>query len=79
MKQYFGEEMVYIPDFQGKLEACDIKTGAPKRGKSSAAKSGVIVLTEEELLDLMQEHIEYSHPILSRGAASALLKAKLNL
>lgn len=76
MKQYFGEEVVYVPDFEGKLEACDIKTGAPKRGKLSAAKSGVIVLTEEELLDLMQESIEHSYPTLTRQKASDLLKSK---
>jgi len=77
MKQYSGEEVVYVPDFEGTLEACDIKTGAPKRGKLSAAKSGVIILSEEELLDLMQEAIEYCHVTLKRNRASELLKAKL--
>lgn len=78
MKQYKGEEIVYIPDFEGTLEACDIKSGAPKRGRLSAAPSGVIVLTEEELLDLMQEAIEHSYPTLRREKALDLLKAKLN-
>lgn len=77
MRQYFGEEVVYVPDFEGELEACHIKTGAPKRGRLSAAKSGVIVLTEEELLDLMQEAIEHSYPTLLLQKASELLKAKL--
>lgn len=35
MKQYFGKEVVYVPDYEGKLEACDIKTGTPKRNSSS--------------------------------------------
>lgn len=77
MKQYFGEEVVYVPDFEGKLEACDIKTGAPKRGRLSAANPGVIVLTEGELLYLMQEAIEHSYPTLPRQKAYDLLKAKL--
>jgi hypothetical protein len=77
MKQYSGEEIVYIPDFEGTLEACDIKTGAPKRGRLSAAPDGIIVLTQNELLDLMQEAIEYSHPILPRKKAFDFLKAKL--
>lgn len=78
MKQYFGEEKVYIPDVDGELEACHIKTGAPKRGRLSAADPVVIVLTEEELIDLMQETIEHSHPVLSRKQASELLKANLD-
>lgn len=77
MKQYFGEEVVYIPDFEGELEACHIKSGAPKRGRLSAAPDGIIVLTEEELLDLMQKAIEYSYPTLSRDKAREVLKANL--
>lgn len=37
----------------------------------------VIVITEEELLDLMQESIEHSYPTLLREKAKALLDAKL--
>jgi len=78
MKQYFGEEVVYVPDFKGELEACHIKTGAPKRGRLSPAKEGIIVISAEELIDLMQEAIEHSHPTLLREKAFELLKSKLN-
>jgi len=61
----------------GELEACHIKTGAPKRGRLSMADPGIIVLTEEELLDLMQEAIEHSYATLLREKASELVKAKL--
>ena len=37
----------------------------------------VIVLTEEELLDLMQESIEHSYPTLLREKAKSLLHSKL--
>lgn len=37
----------------------------------------VVVLTEEELLDLLQESIEYSHSILPRDQAKRFLIAKL--
>lgn len=36
-----------------------------------------IVITEEELLDLMQEAIEHSHPTLLRTKAAKLLYSKL--
>jgi predicted aspartyl protease len=37
----------------------------------------VIVITEDELLDLMQESIEHSYPTLLREKAKKLLDAKL--
>lgn len=37
-----------------------------------------VVITEPELLDLMQESIEHSYPILLREKAQASLNAKLN-
>lgn len=40
-------------------------------------KENIIVITEEQLLDLMQESIEHSYPTLLRGKAADLLKAKL--
>lgn len=76
MKQYSGEEKVYVPDFEGIFEACAIKTGAPQRGKLSPI-SNVIVLTADELLHLMQEAIEHSHPVLTRDAADKFLASKL--
>lgn len=45
--------------------------------KSQSIK-GKIILTEEELLDLMQEAIEHANITLLREKASELLKAKLN-
>lgn len=40
--------------------------------------SNCIVISEEELLDLMQESIEHSYPTLQRDAAKKLLDSKLN-
>lgn len=75
MKQYTGEEKVYVPDYKGEYEACDIKTGAPKRGRLVPV-SNAIVLTPDELLDLMQESIEHSYPTLTRSTATDLLFRK---
>jgi hypothetical protein len=77
MKQYFKEEVVFVPDPEGKWEVCNILSGNYLSGKFSKTKSDVIVLTEEELLDLMQEAIEHSNTTLLREKASELLKAKL--
>lgn len=76
MKQYTGEEIVYVPHYTGEFEACWIKSGGPQRGKLKAV-SDVIVLTEDELLDLLQEAIEHSHPVLTREAAGEFLYSKL--
>jgi hypothetical protein len=75
MKQYTGEEKVYVPDYKGKFEACSIKSGAPQRGKLTPV-SNAIVLTFDELIDLMQESIELSYPTLLRTEVTRLLTAK---
>lgn len=77
MKQYSKEEIVFIPDPEGNWDVCDIKTGNPIKGRFSKTTTGLILITEEELLDLMQEAIELSYPTLPRQRASELLKAKL--
>ena len=77
MKQYFKEQIVFIPDPEGQWEACDIKTGNPLKGRLSRSTTGIILITEEELLDLMQEAIEHVHTTLLREHASELLKSKL--
>jgi hypothetical protein len=46
-------------------------------GIKSQSIKGSIVLTRSELLDLMQESIEHSHPVLTRDAAEKLLSSKL--
>ncbi len=78
MKQYSKEQVIFIPDPEGKWEVSDILTGNYLSGRFSMSKSNIIVLTEEELLDLMQEAVEHSYPTLLREKASELLKAKLN-
>lgn len=40
-------------------------------------QKNVIVITAGELLDLMQECIEHSHPVLTRDAADKFLASKL--
>lgn len=77
MKQYSKEDVVFIPDPEGKWEVCEIKTSNPLRGRFTRATSSVILIMEEELIDLMQEAIEHSYPTLPREKASELLKAKL--
>lgn len=76
MKQYTGEEEIYVPDKKGEFEACRILTGYPELGNLKALRD-VIVLTEEELLDLMQEVIEHSVPTLLRTKAQSFLESKL--
>jgi hypothetical protein len=78
MKKYTKEEVIFVPDPEGKWKVCDIKTGNSIKGQFTKTTTGLIILTENELLDLMQESIEYSHTILLREKASELLKSKLN-
>lgn len=45
-------------------------------GLKVVPKENVIILTPDELLDLMQEAIEHSHPVLSRDEADKFLASK---
>lgn len=76
MKIYKGKDFVYVPDSGGLFEARVITSGDPGRGRLSPV-SDVIVLTGEELLDLMQECIKHSHLVLTRDAADKFLYSKL--
>jgi hypothetical protein len=86
MKQY---DKIYVPidngrvTVKGNTAVCKWKKG-PSDGwqfwepqSEVKEESNVIVLTQEELLDLMQESIEHSYPTLLREKAQALLTAKL--
>jgi len=73
MRQYAGEEKVYVPDFEGKFEACPIKTGAPQRGELVPIKNAIVFTDANELLDLLQQAVESSFPTLTRGQATSLL------
>jgi hypothetical protein len=77
-------DKIYIPDEKGDFkvqqfyedyhEYTDMHDGT---GDVSELYN-VIVLTEDELLDLMQESIEHSYPTLLREKAKSLLAAKLD-
>lgn len=55
----------------------DVFAGPDGKRMEVVPVTKVIVLTEEELLDLMQESIEHSYPTLLRTKASELLQSKL--
>lgn len=72
MKQY---DRIYAPcSFQ---EAVDNHRSRTIGLQHHIPLEKVIVLTEDELLDLLQESIEYSHSILPRDQAKKFLIAKL--
>lgn len=74
MKKY---DVILIPDEDdGDYEAVEIDSYTTAKGKWSMVPDK-IVMTEDELLDLMQESIEYSYPTLLREKAQKLLTAKL--
>lgn len=73
MKQY---DKIYVPHPTGDYEVFEIGFEDPERGRL-INEENVIVLTASELIALMQECIEYSHPVLTRDAADKFLASKL--
>lgn len=77
MKQY---NKIYVPNDLDQLATTWMlfnlkKSEYPLGGLDE--KQNVIVLTKEELLDLMQEAIEHAHSTLTRDRADKLLESKL--
>lgn len=73
MKKY---DKIWVPDDTGQHEVVHIPSETEVEGSVIGVRNA-IVLSEEELLDLMQESIEYSYPTLLRERAKLLLTEKL--
>lgn len=84
MKHYTGEEKIYVPrDYKVHGVTMDHNYYVSHEGfggldmtKEVVPESNVIILSPDELLDLMQESIEHSYPTLLREKAIALLISK---
>lgn len=73
---------VYVPDRNGNFKLQEFEEDYHEwrdvhSEEALSAKEKVIVLTEEELLDLMQQSVERAHTTLLRERASELLNATL--
>jgi len=78
MKQYNKDIYLIDPSvLENLLKQPPINPSMFLDGIKSQSIKGSIILTEEELLDLMQEAIEHAHTTLLREHASILLKSKL--